>query len=597
MNHARRVGAYILIALMAAALLVPTAALATVIPFASAPPVAGGGSGAGVVWPWGFGFITNTNGAAWGDDAGDTYGLLTRDTTYTPSGAQGFVAFVDKNPATNKPYIVLKKNGVAVPGLDTHIGVPLRPLPVPYATYLSENGTLFAGETTDWSIPITNVTLDPGCAYELSFLRGIKANNLVSCVIYTDALGADLGYIQNNTTPSYPDEAAQYIAKQYDTFRFRNPYTGTHEDFLFRFQTYADLTAFNGSFQEATIALAAASSNEGTAPGQVDPALVAALDSVVTSSGAVAPGDMAKWLQPSVDAATAELDAAVAAIVTNPFAFPVTAVSGIPSGWATGPVTFSLSVVSGDAPPFTSYYALNGGSFSDYSTPVTVSAEGTTALEFNSADSHAQTETVQSTNIRIDSIAPSTGITGVTAGRVYPTGAVVGGITLIPSDAVSGVADTYYSIDGSIAGLYTGPLSVSGSGNHTIEYWSADEAGNIEAHKTLSFSITAERTSITINTDATWFRQGSTAILSGVVTPSSTVGRIVVVYVQKPGSARWSYSSNRGIYASGGRACWQYKYHFTSRMKRGTYRFKASLPYSPEFRAANSAVLSVTFKY
>lgn len=83
--------------------------------------------------------------------------------------------------------------------------------------------------------------------------------------------------------------------------------------------------------------------------------------------------------------------------------------------------------------------------------------------------------------------------------------------------------------------------------------------------------------SLTIKTSATSARIASTFTLSGQFSPSAgMVGRTMHVDVRKPASPRWSYSSNRIVYAgAGGAALWQYKYYLKPGMARGTYYFKA----------------------
>jgi hypothetical protein len=52
------------------------------------------------------------------------------------------------------------------------------------------------------------------------------------------------------------------------------------------------------------------------------------------------------------------------------------------------------------------------------------------------------------------------------------------------TDDVSGVAATYYKIDGGSTLTYTGPITISVNGEHYIEFWSVDNVGNEEAHQT-----------------------------------------------------------------------------------------------------------------
>lgn len=51
------------------------------------------------------------------------------------------------------------------------------------------------------------------------------------------------------------------------------------------------------------------------------------------------------------------------------------------------------------------------------------------------------------------------------------------------------IANTYYTLDGGAQQTYTGPFNVTGSGEHTIIYWSVDNAGVPEAPNTEAFTI------------------------------------------------------------------------------------------------------------
>jgi hypothetical protein len=67
-----------------------------------------------------------------------------------------------------------------------------------------------------------------------------------------------------------------------------------------------------------------------------------------------------------------------------------------------------------------------------------------------------------------------------------------GMVTLIAKDYPihdsSGVKATYYKIDDGEQQIYSEPFFI-GEGTHTVEYWSEDNAGNIEDHKTATFTF------------------------------------------------------------------------------------------------------------
>jgi hypothetical protein len=110
-------------------------------------------------------------------------------------------------------------------------------------------------------------------------------------------------------------------------------------------------------------------------------------------------------------------------------------------------------------------------------------------------------------------------------------------------------------------------------------------------------SLTRPQATITIRTSTTAIYIAKTAVLSGSVTPTATIGRVIIVYVQKPGTGRWSYSSNRVVYALGDGAAWQYKYYFKPGMAKGVYNFRAEAPALPGYLGSNSpTIVSVRLK-
>jgi hypothetical protein len=62
-------------------------------------------------------------------------------------------------------------------------------------------------------------------------------------------------------------------------------------------------------------------------------------------------------------------------------------------------------------------------------------------------------------------------------------------VTLTGHDGVSGIAKTYYSVDGGARQEYTETFSFGLKGEHTISYWSVDNAGNAEDESVNSITL------------------------------------------------------------------------------------------------------------
>jgi hypothetical protein len=79
--------------------------------------------------------------------------------------------------------------------------------------------------------------------------------------------------------------------------------------------------------------------------------------------------------------------------------------------------------------------------------------------------------------------APADTTAPVTTANVQSSYVSLAAIALTATDAGSGVAATYYRLDGG-AQVAGASIAVSALGSHTLEYWSVDKAGNVEARKT-----------------------------------------------------------------------------------------------------------------
>jgi len=68
-------------------------------------------------------------------------------------------------------------------------------------------------------------------------------------------------------------------------------------------------------------------------------------------------------------------------------------------------------------------------------------------------------------------------ISGTVGGYGYYKGPVQ--FTIAGTDSQSGVASIYYRINGGATLVYSSPFTIGVDGNHSVDYWSVDVAGNI----------------------------------------------------------------------------------------------------------------------
>jgi uncharacterized protein YjbJ (UPF0337 family) len=155
------------------------------------------------------------------------------------------------------------------------------------------------------------------------------------------------------------------------------------------------------------------------------------------------------------------------------------------NGWYNGDVTVKWTAAD----------ALSG---IDGATPAdsTITSEGD-ALSTSASVADKAGNTVGATvkGIKIDRHAPSTDATA-------PSGWQSSDVTvkLSATDNLSGVADTYYTVDGGTQRTGTA-VSVTSEGTHKVTYWSVDKAGNIETAGTAT--VLVDKTAPTITGKAT----------------------------------------------------------------------------------------------
>jgi hypothetical protein len=201
------------------------------------------------------------------------------------------------------------------------------------------------------------------------------------------------------------------------------------------------------------------------------------------------------------------------------------------SNWYNSPVTVTLSAVDPGFPQTGSgvtkvYYGLNSTGCSipspfacfTYSNPIKISAQGVTTINAFTEDKAGNWSQTAQDIVQIDTTAPKTvpSFTGPQTGGTW-TGTVT--ITLNATDNLSGVAATYYKLDGGPQATYFAPIMVSWVGAHKIVVWSVDLAGNVEKAGTTTWTIDST-TSISLQVSPSPSIAGSQVMIKAFVVPA-----------------------------------------------------------------------------
>ncbi len=166
---------------------------------------------------------------------------------------------------------------------------------------------------------------------------------------------------------------------------------------------------------------------------------------------------------------------------------PPTTTSNIPADWINAPLSVTLQAQDTSNAVEATYYSTDGTDPTVlYQAPFTVSAEGTTTVKYFSVDTAQNQEDVRSELLRIDSGAPTSTVDVPALTYGYSVS-----VSMTASDALSGVKRTVYIVDNGFPQYYTAPFSVLGIGNHYVDYYSQDNAGNNELIRRVNFTIEA----------------------------------------------------------------------------------------------------------
>jgi len=184
------------------------------------------------------------------------------------------------------------------------------------------------------------------------------------------------------------------------------------------------------------------------------------------------------------------------------------------NGWWKGSDVVTLTATdpggSNASGIYKTYYAINSatclpGSVSScgvYSGAFTISTQGENYIYYFTEDKAGNYSTVYYQPIYIDTTAPVTtaSLSGTLTSGTYYSAVQV---TLTATDNLSGVAATYYTLDGGAQTTYSGAFSVSALGSHTVKYWSVDYAGNVGATQSVGFTIASPLPKLTAPTPGT----------------------------------------------------------------------------------------------
>ncbi len=137
---------------------------------------------------------------------------------------------------------------------------------------------------------------------------------------------------------------------------------------------------------------------------------------------------------------------------------PVSSASAA-SGWRSANTTVTLSAVDDETYVARTYYRI-GSTTTTYTGPFQVAAEGATTVEYWSVDGAGNVEATQKVVVTIDKTAP---VTSSNAPASWSGSSV--DVVLSAADGHSGVAETWYALDGGMATQSTGnPVTISAQG-------------------------------------------------------------------------------------------------------------------------------------
>ena len=206
---------------------------------------------------------------------------------------------------------------------------------------------------------------------------------------------------------------------------------------------------------------------------------------------------------------------------------PVSTISGVPIGWVSANTTVSIVATDSLSGVASIWSRLDTAApvSSAGTRTVGVTTEGTHTITFGAFDVAGNKEDTKTATVLIDKTKP---VSSVDATANYMGTAT---INISATDALSGVAGSAWRIDGGPVILGTVAAS-SVAGTRTLEYFSTDRAGNVEATKTVTFHVTGGTgfTNLSSGGTVSYGAKGTVAgKLVDSLTAAAVAGRVVTL--------------------------------------------------------------------
>jgi parallel beta-helix repeat protein len=160
--------------------------------------------------------------------------------------------------------------------------------------------------------------------------------------------------------------------------------------------------------------------------------------------------------------------------------------------------------------PVIHFTATDGGSGVDYSTvpaDQTLGEGANVGTSVTIYDVAGNSAVASISGLKVDLTPPQTAI--AVSGKSGPNGWYISAVSvsLSAADKFSGLGATYYTVDGGPQHKYAGAFVIAADGIHIVNYWSSDNAGNVEQRRSLHIQINHATTGTVIGSGSSIYRR------------------------------------------------------------------------------------------